>query len=171
AALCLLAATANPTGVSAQLMSNYTNLPVFLNQTVNPNVLFLVDMGNYTLEAAYSGTNQRYWISFKAGTVTDTKLSANVTVDSASGDDLVAADNNGVAIPGATVTSPADVFDPTHSYYGMFDSLRCYTTDTNSFNYASVKAAVSDACGNAYWDGNFMNWLTARKKETIYQVL
>src|SRR5262249_54190856 len=79
AALCLLAATATPTGVSAQLMSNYTNLPVFLNQTVNPNILFLVDMGNYTLEAAYTGTNQRYWISFKAGTVTDTKLSANVT--------------------------------------------------------------------------------------------
>ena len=40
-------------------------LPVFLNQTVNPNILFLVDMGNYTLEAAYSGTNHRYWLSFK----------------------------------------------------------------------------------------------------------
>ena len=69
------------------------------------------------------------------------------------------------------VTSPADTFDPTKSYYGMFDSLRCYTTDTNSFNYASTKTAVSDACGNSYWDGNFMNWLTTRKKETIYQVL
>ena len=171
AALCLLAWAGNPTGASAQLMSNYTNLPVFLNQTVNPNVLFLVDMGNYTLEAAYSGTNHRYWISFKAGTVTDTKLAANVTIDSASGDDLVAANNSGVAINTSGVTSPADTFDPTHSYYGMFDPLRCYTTDTNSFNYASVKAAVSDGCGNAYWDGNFMNWLTARKKETIYQVL
>ncbi len=53
----------------------------------------------------------------------------------------------------------------------MFDPLRCYTTDTNSFNYASTKTAVSDACGNSYWDGNFMNWLTTRKKETIYQVL
>ena len=69
------------------------------------------------------------------------------------------------------VTSPADTFDPNKSYYGMFDSLRCYTTDTNSFNYASTKTAVSDTCGNSYWDGNFMNWLTTRKKETIYQVL
>jgi type IV pilus assembly protein PilY1 len=152
-------------------MSNYTNLPVFLNQTVNPNILFLVDMGNYTLEAAYSGTNHRYWLSFKAGTVTDGKLAANVTVDSASGDDMVAGNNSGVAINTSDVTSPADTFDPTKSYYGMFDPLRCYTTDSNSFNYQSVKAAVSDACGNSYWDGNFMNWLTTRKKETIYQVL
>ena len=172
--LCFLAWAGNPAVVSGQLMSNYTNLPVFLNQTVNPNILFLVDMGNYTLEAAYSGTNHRYWLSFKAGTVTDGRLSANVTINSASGDDLVAADNNGVEITAANVTSPADTFDPNHSYYGMFDSMRCYTTDTNSFNHQSAKSSaigVSDTCGNSYWDGNFLNWLTARKKETIYQVL
>ena len=57
-----------PAGVSAQNMADYTNYPIFLSQTVPPNILFLVDMGNATLEAAYSGTNQRYWISFKAGT-------------------------------------------------------------------------------------------------------
>ena len=172
--LCFLAWIGNPAVVSAQLMSNYTNLPVFLNQTVNPNILFLVDMGNYTLEAAYSGTNHRYWISFVAGTVTDGQLAANVTVNSASGDDLVAGNNSGVPINTSGVTSPADTFDPTHSYYGMFDPMRCYTTDTNSFNYAASKSplvGVSEACGNSYWDGNFMNWLTARKKETIYQVL
>src|SRR5207244_7522700 len=131
----------------------------------------LVDMGNYTLEAAYSGSNQRYWISFKAGTAADLKYSANVTVTDATGDPLVAANNNGVAINTSGVTSPADTFDSSKSYYGMYDSLRCYTTGSNSFNYASVKASVSDACGNSYWDGNFLNWLTTRKKETIYQVL
>ena len=106
--------------------------------------------------------------------MTDGKLAANVTIDSASGDDLVAGNNSGVAINTSDVTSPADTFDPTKSYYGMFDPMRCYTTDTNSFNYAICKieaVGVSDACGNSYWDGNFMNWLTARKKETIYQVL
>ena len=50
---------------SAQNMADYTNYPIFLNQTVPPNILFVVDMGNYTLEAAYSGSNQRYWISLK----------------------------------------------------------------------------------------------------------
>jgi type IV pilus assembly protein PilY1 len=170
-AVGVLALSSVPAGVSAQNMADYTNYPIFLSQTVPPNILFLVDMGNATLEAAYTGTNERYWISFKAGTAADSKYSANVTVDSNAGDDLVAADNNGVAINTSGVTSPADTFDPTKSYYGMFDSLRCYTTDSNSFNYASVKAVVSDACGNSYWDGNFLNWLTARKKETIYQVL
>ncbi len=170
-ACCALTWFGSPAAVSAQSMADYTNFPVFLNQTVPPNILFLVDMGNYTLEAAYGGTNQRYWISFKAGTAADSKYSANVTIDSLSGDDLVAADLSGVAINTSGVTSPADTFDPSKSYYGMFDPLRCYTTDSNSFNYASVKATVSAACGNSYWDGNFMNWLTARKKETIYQVL
>ena len=69
-----------PAGVSAQNMADYTNYPIFLSQTVPPNILFLVDMGNATLEAAYTGTNQRYWISFKAGTATDLNYSSNVTV-------------------------------------------------------------------------------------------
>src|SRR2546425_10276876 len=174
-AVGVIALSSVPARVSAQNMLDYTNYPILLSQTVPPNILFLVDMGNYTLEAAYSGTNQRYWISFKAGTAADLKYSANVTVTDATGDPLVAADNNGVAINTTVgtspVASPADNFDSTKSYYGMFDSLRCYTTDTNSFNYASVKASVSAACGNSNWDGNFLNWLTTRKKETIYQVL
>lgn len=169
--LCFLAWMANPAPVPAQLMSNYSNVPVFLNQTVNPNILFLVDMGNFTLEAAYSGTNHRYWISFKAGTKTDSRLSANVTLDSASGADLVAVDNNGGEINTSNVTSPADTFNSSKSYYGMFDPMRCYTTDSNSFNYQSKKSTLVDTCGSAYWDGNFLNWLTQRKKEVIYQVL
>jgi len=170
-AVGVIALSSVPARVSAQNMADYTNYPIFLSQTVPPNILFLVDMGNATLEAAYSGSNQRYWISFKTGTATASLYASNVTVDSASGDDLVAVDNSGAAILTATPASPADTFDPTKSYYGMFDSLRCYTTDSNSFNYASVKATVSAACGNAYWDGNFLNWLSARKKETIFQVL
>ena len=122
-----------PAGVSAQLMANYSNDPIFLSKTVPPNILFLVDMGNFTLQAAYSGPNHQYPISFKPGTVTDpSKYAANVTVDN-----LVAVNNSGGAIPGLTanVVTPADIFDSTKSYYGMFDPLRCYTTDANSFNY------------------------------------
>ena len=170
-AVGVLALSSVPAGVSAQNMADYTNYPIFLSQTVPPNILFLVDMGNATLEAAYSGTNQRYWISFKAGTATSGLYSSNVTITSASGDNLVAVDNSGVAINTLGVTSPADTFDSTKSYYGMFDPLRCYTTNSNSYIYASVKASVSDVCGVANWDGNFLNWLTQEKKQMIYQVL
>ena len=166
-----IALSSVPAGVSAQIMTNYTNTPIILNQSVPPNILFLVDMGNFTLQAAYSGSNHQYPISFKNATATDLQYAANITVDSLAGDDLVAVDNSGVAINTSNEASPADTFDATKSYYGMFDPLRCYTTDSNSFNYGSVKATLSAICAVSHWDGNFMNWLTQRKKEMIYQVL
>jgi len=100
AALSLLAWVASPAAVFAQNMSDYTNYPIFLNQTVPPNILFLVDMGDATLEAAYSGstynsTTQRYPISFLNGTATSGLYAANVTLTSASGDSLVAVDTSG----------------------------------------------------------------------------
>jgi type IV pilus assembly protein PilY1 len=174
-AIGAIALSSVPAGVSAQLMANYSNDPIFLSKTVPPNILFLVDMGNFTLQAAYSGPGHQYPISFKSGTVTDPSLyAANVTQSN-----LVAVNNSGAVIPGGTanVVTPADIFDKTKSYYGMFDPLRCYTTDSNSFNYGSVKGTVSTAatlstlCANNHWDGNFLNWLTQRKKEMIYQVL
>jgi type IV pilus assembly protein PilY1 len=176
AALCVLMSLGSPAAVSAQNMSDYTNYPIFLNQTVPPNILFLVDMGNATLEAAYEGvtyktTTQQYPISFKGGTATSNLYAANVTVTSASGDSLVAVDNSGNAITAATVTSPADVFNPNQSYYGIFNPLRCYTTNSTNFIYGAVKANLSDACAGTNWDGNFLNWLTMRKQEVIYQVL
>lgn len=160
-----------PVNVSAQNMADYTNYPVFLNQTVPPNVLFLVDMGNATIEAAYSGLNHKYPLSFKTGTATASQYASNVTFDSAAGADLVAVDSSGSSIAAATTAAPADVFNSAKSYYGIFDPLRCYVTDSNSFNYGAVKASVSAPCANTMWDGNFLNWLAMRKKEMIYQVL
>jgi len=176
AALCLLTWLGSPAAVSAQNMADYTNFPIFMNQTVPPNILFLIDMGDATLEAAYSGstyntTTQRYPLSFVSGTATASLYASNVTLTSASGDSLVAVDNSGNAINTSTVASPADVFNPNQSYYGIFNPLRCYTTNSNSFIYGAVKANLSAACAGSYWDGNFLNWLTMRKQETIVQVL
>ncbi len=170
-AMALMSLAGSPAGVSAQSMADYTNYPIFLSQTVPPNILFLVDMGNFTLEAAYSGAGHKYPISFKSGTATDSKYAANVTLTASSGPSLVAVTDTGVSIDTTIVTSPADVFDHAKSYYGIFDSLRCYSTDANSFIYGSKKTSVTDTCGASHWDGNFMNWLTQRKKEMIYQVL
>ncbi|HEV8619584.1 MAG TPA: hypothetical protein VGQ79_01005, partial [Nitrospiraceae bacterium] len=123
-----IALSSLPAGVSAQSLANYTNYPIFLSQTVPPNILFLVDMGNFTLQAAYSGSNHQYPISFKAGTATDpSKYAANVTVTVAN---LVAVNNSGLVINTTGLTPspvdlPADLFDSSKSYYGMFDPLRC----------------------------------------------
>jgi len=164
----LLAATPTAFG---QTLADYTAYPNFLNQTVPPNILFILDLGNQTIPAAYSGSNHQYPVSFKGGTATNGQYASNVTFNSTTGDDLVAVDNSGVAITAATTASPSDTFDATKSYYGAFDPLRCYVTDSNSFNYGSVKATVSDACANDKWDGNFLNWMGMRKKDVAYQAL
>ncbi|MDH5641929.1 MAG: hypothetical protein OEY28_11605, partial [Nitrospira sp.] len=41
-------------------------MPITISKTVEPNILFLVDMGNATLEAAYTGTGYYYPLSFKS---------------------------------------------------------------------------------------------------------
>src|SRR3989454_12250559 len=164
------AAMTLPSPASAVSMTDYTWMPIFAGQTVPPNVLFIVDLGNHTLPAAYSGTNHQYPISFKASTATDTQYAANVTLDN-----LVAVNKNGAAIaPAPTTAAPADTFNPTHNYYGMFDPFRCYTTNSNSFTYGSTKTnniEPSDPCAGTFWDGNFLNWLAMRKVDIIYQAL
>ena len=151
----------------AQSLTDYTAYPPFINKTVPPNILFIVDLSNTTLPAAYGS----YPLARKSGTVTAGKLTANVNLVSAPGLDLVSSSDDGVTANGATVAAPSDAFDPTKNYYGLFDSWRCYTTDSNSFNYGSVKTTVLAACGAGQWDGNFLNWLTMRKKDVAYQAL
>ena len=120
---------------AAPNMVDYTNYPMFLNKTGPVNILFLVDFSNYTLEAAFTGSNHKYPISFKPGTPTNTKYAANVTVDSASGPYLVAVDSNGapIASTSANTTTPADTFVSTKQYFGIFDPFRCYTATPTGF--------------------------------------
>lgn len=189
ALLCASVGLGHPVETSAQSMGDYTNYPIFLNQNVPPNVLFLVDAGNYTLEAAYGGSNHWYPISYKTGTATvdsgnNPYYAANVTVDGATGGgggadntDLRAVDLSGNVLSGASVSSPADTFNPSFPYYGAFDPFRCYIYSSNSFAYGSKKLDASGIpsvplqCANTMWDGNFLNWLSMRKQEVIYQVL
>src|SRR5881409_3214410 len=164
-----------PSPASAVSMTDYTWTPVFIGQNVPPNILFIVDYSNFTLQDAFSGTGHQYPISFCNGcqtanpagnTVTSGKYASNVTTGN-----LVAVDNTGAAIAGASTAAPADVFDPNHSYFGLFDPFRCYTTNSNSFTYGSIKINTFDVCAGTFWDGNFLNWLAMRKMDIIYQAL
>src|SRR2546426_2323692 len=169
-----------PSPASAVSMTDYTWMPVFVGQNVPPNILFIVDFSNFTLQDAFSGTGHQYPISaclncptHPAGTpfatVTSSQYAANVTIVSES---LVAVHKNGAAIAGASPAPPADIFDPTHSYFGLFDPFRCYTTNSNSFIYAATKINLTDSCAVVNgWDGNFLNWLAMRKMDIIYQAL
>src|SRR3989454_1694039 len=171
-----------PSPASAVSMTDYTWMPVFVGQNVPPNILFIVDYSNFTLQDAFSGTGHQYPISFCDGCptvptpppgVTKDKYASNVTYTSGVLGDvpLVAVNSSGVAIDTWGLTPPADIFDPTHSYFGLFDPFRCYTTNSNSFTFGSIKINISDVCGGTFWDGNFLNWLAMRKMDIIYQAL
>src|SRR5947209_7637545 len=164
-----------PPLASAVSMTDYTWTPVFIGQNVPPNILFIVDYSNFTLQDAFSGTGHQYPISFCNGcqtanpagnTVTSGKYASNVTTGN-----LVAVDNTGAAIAGASTAAPADVFDPNHSYFGLFDPVRCYTTNSSSLTFGSIKINTFDVCAGTFWDGNFLNWLAMRKMDIIYQAL
>ncbi len=180
-----------PSPARAASMTDYTWYPIFVGQQVPPNILFIVDFGNLTLQVAFSGAGQQYPISFclncptnPTSTVTSNQYAANVTIAASVGSTgLVAVNNSGASIATATVSAPADTFDPTKQYYGLFDPFRCYTTNTTSFIYTpwdptvpatvgvSGKPTVNAVCPATAWDGNFMNWLAMRKIDVIYQAL
>ncbi len=193
AMLCACAWAGTAVDVQAQSASNYTNTPLFLNKSAPPNILFLVDTGNATLEAAYAGSNHWYPLSYKLAnntlvTPNDPYYASNVNVNSLAisgggndNTDLRAVDLSNTVLASATVAAPADLFNPNKKYYGIFDPFRCYTVGANTFTIGTDADAVKgapttnawmNACTNATkWDGNFLNWLTMRKQEIIYKVL
>jgi type IV pilus assembly protein PilY1 len=60
-------------------------------------------------------------------------------------------------------------FDNTFRFAGYFDPLTCYTYDTGEtrFEPATTKAALSTACSDTEWDGNFLNFSTFRRFDAL----
>ena len=146
---CLIAlnAATSPLTASGQSNANYTAVPPFLGNAVPPNILFIVDLSEAMLPAAYGS----YPLSY----------------DPASG--VVYASNyNGT---GFTVTDPNDTFVANNTYFGIFDSLGCYTATNSQFASRTPKSLVTDSCANTQWDGNFLNWLAMRKIDLAKKVL
>jgi type IV pilus assembly protein PilY1 len=62
------------------------------------------------------------------------------------------------------------VFTNTTNYSGYFNPLLCYVYDSGAdarFEPATAKAALSTACPNTEWDGNFLNWATFRRFDAL----
>ncbi|MBP6268920.1 MAG: hypothetical protein KA422_04790 [Rhizobacter sp.] len=69
-------------------------------------------------------------------------------------------------------------FKPAFSYYGYFDSSKCYTYSTaNSGRFVpAVEATIVDGkyyctAGSGYWSGNFLNWATMSRIDILRKVL
>src|SRR2546427_587113 len=106
-----------PSPASAVSMTDYTWMPVFVGQNVPPNILFIVDYSNYTLQDAFSGSGHQYPISFCDGCptvltptpgVTKDMYASNVTIAAIAPDvSLVAVDTKGVACGAVGALCPA----------------------------------------------------------------
>ncbi|HKY71066.1 MAG TPA: hypothetical protein VJL88_04045 [Nitrospira sp.] len=169
-----------PAGTYAQTinMADYTNYPIFLNKSGPTNILFVVDLSNAQLPAAYGA----YPISAKNGTVTvnagNVRYASNVNmVDPGGGNNLVSSSDDGTSPNTASTSTPHDVFNPNKLYYGFFDPYRCYAEGSPHFVYgsrkldASNKPSLSVTCASNRWDGNFLNWLAMRKKDVTMQAI
>ena len=125
-------------------MSDYTWMPIFMQNTVPPNILFIVDFSDAMLPAAYGN----YPISYSsASTYSSNKAGVGLEI------------------------TDSETFDSTKTYFGTFEPLRCYSAGTNEFDTPVAKATLATACASDKWDGNLLNWLVARKIDAAKKVL
>ncbi len=131
-------------------MADYAWTPLFMQNSVPPNILFIVDYSDGMLPAAY-GT---YALSYNNAA----SYSSNYA---------------GTGLTGTV----SDTFDSTHNYYGLFDPMRCYVpASPKGFGPpgtgAVVKSAINSTCASSSpWDGNFLNWLAMRKVDVAKKAL
>lgn len=67
-------------------------------------------------------------------------------------------------------------YSHTFTYYGYFDSLKCYTYSTSSgrFEPASTQPTVVNDLPpycNGQWSGNFLNWATMTRMDAVRKLL
>ncbi|TAL10296.1 MAG: hypothetical protein EPO02_07950 [Nitrospirae bacterium] len=131
-------------------MADYTWTPLFMQNNVPPNILFIVDYSDGMLPAAYGN----YPLSYNNAS----SYSSNYS---------------GTGLTGTV----SDTFDPTHNYYGLFDPLRCYVpASPKGFGPPStgavLKTTINSTCASTSpWDGNFLNWLSMRKVDVAKKAL
>ncbi len=64
-------------------------------------------------------------------------------------------------------------YDDTISYYGYFDSTKCYSYDTGDdrFEPAATATGTNDHYCSSQWSGNFMNWATMTRMDVVRKLL
>ena len=158
--LTLTSALLTPIGVHAQSMADYTSIPSFIASTVNPNILFMVDLSEAMLAATYGNYTES----------SGGKISSNVDGTGLCNTNTDTSTNpQPSGCPSVNVT--VDTFSTSTEYFGVFNPYRCYAYSSGKFRSPVAKASVSSQCSSSQWDGNFLNWLTIRKVDLAKKVL
>lgn len=56
-------------------------------------------------------------------------------------------------------------------YYGYFDAYKCYSYSSGVFEPVSVSATKYCTAGSGNWSGNFLNWASMTRIDTVRKVL
>lgn len=169
-----LATVQTAQSTTAPTMDKYTAYPVFVNKTVPPDILFVLDISEAMLPAAYG-----YYPESSTDSTKKMFISSNVagsSTGSGGTPDTVLCNTNTTGSPVAGCPIPSgttDTFNSSKEYFGMFNPQRCYTYSNPSFGPSgSMKSSSTTPCPNTGdWDGNFLNWLTMRKIDLAKKAL
>jgi len=159
-------------------MTYYTSQPAFLNNVVPPDILFVLDISEAMLPAAYgnypkSHTNSTgiFFISSNVAVSTAASKGKGATP----GGELCNTNSAGTPPTGCPATiGTADTFVSSKEYFGMFNPKRCYIpASPKGFAAARTtdKASTTPCPNSTEWDGNFLNWLTMRKIDVAKKAL
>jgi len=61
-------------------------------------------------------------------------------------------------------------YDPNITYFGYFDSFKCYTYDGGDKRFNPVSQTSDKTC-DGYWSGDFLNYLTTARIDALRKVL
>ncbi len=61
-------------------------------------------------------------------------------------------------------------FDPSIDYYGYFDCYKCYEYNSSNSRFEPLSVTADKKCTNA-WSGNFLNYATMSRMDTLRKVL
>lgn len=57
------------------------------------------------------------------------------------------------------------------NYYGYFDSFKCYSYSSSDGRFNPVSVTPTKQCGNVYWSGDFLNYVTTSRMDALRKVL
>lgn len=66
---------------------------------------------------------------------------------------------------------PETTYTDTITYYGYFDSTKCYTYSSNRFVPAGTATGANGHYCSGQWSGNFLNWGTMTRMDTVRKLL
>ena len=144
AVLLLSLAIFHPGSAAAETVDDYSLLPPFVNSGVPPLVMLTMARNHKLYYEAYNDISD---------------LDGDAVID-------IGYKGYHTALDGSDHS--ADAID----YYGYFDSFKCYEYDSTNDRFNPTSVTADKTCsGTDEWSGDFLNYVTMSRMDTLRKVL